>query len=125
MRKALRLGKFVEHLKAAAVASDAKPSTSRDTILKFLQVGRQLGYAGYIALDNLAYVDQSGIRKFEGAVRVQKEAYRAWLVGLTCNVVAGVYQLYNLQIQSRKQTSGPDEKVEAKKLEKYVHLRDY
>ncbi|KAK0782295.1 aspartate--tRNA ligase dps1 [Friedmanniomyces endolithicus] len=119
VRKALRLGKFVEHFKAAAVAADSKPG-SIDPVVKYLAVGRQLGYAFYIALDNLAYFDQTGVRKFDGAVRVQKEAYRAWLAGLACNIVAGTYQLYNLRVAARKQRDGQDAEkaVEAKKLER-------
>ncbi len=115
----MRIGKFVEHFKAAAVASDAK---SMDPVLKYLAVGRQLGYAFYLSLDALTYIDASGIRKFEGAARLQKEAYRAWLAGLLCNVAAGVYTLYNMQAEMKKQgESGDAEKhVEVKKLEKYV-----
>ncbi|KAK3051725.1 Peroxisomal membrane protein PMP27 [Extremus antarcticus] len=117
VRKCMRIGKFVEHFKAAAVASDAK---SMDPVLKYLAVGRQLGYAFYLSLDALTYIDASGIRKFEGAARLQKEAYRAWLAGLLCNVAAGVYTLYNMQAEMKKQgESGDAEKhVEVKKLEK-------
>jgi len=113
----MRLGKFVEHFKAAAVAADAK---SMDPVLKYLAVGRQLGYAGYLLMDNIAYVDQTGIRKFEGGARLQKEAYRAWFAGLLCNVVAGVYQLYNLQMAASKKRDSQDAEkaVEMKKLEK-------
>jgi peroxin-11B len=52
-RKLLRLGKFIEHFKAAAQAADAK---STDPIVKYLAVSRQLGYAGYLSLDNLTVV---------------------------------------------------------------------
>ncbi|KAK3075050.1 Peroxisomal membrane protein PMP27 [Teratosphaeriaceae sp. CCFEE 6253] len=119
VRKAMRLGKFVEHFKAAVVAADAKPG-SVDPVVKYLAVGRQLGYAFYLAFDNIAYFDQCGIRKFEGAARMQKEAYRAWLAGLACNVAAGAYQLYNLQAAAKKSRDGQDAEkaVEAKKLER-------
>ncbi|KAK4924067.1 Peroxisomal membrane protein PMP27 [Elasticomyces elasticus] len=124
VRKAMRLGKFVEHFKAAAVASDAK-SGSIDPVVKYLAVGRQLGYAFYMMLDNLAYFDQCGIKKFEGAARMQREASRAWLVGLSCNIVAGTYQLYNLRVAARKQRDSQDAEkaVEAKKLERCVYRR--
>jgi hypothetical protein len=52
-RKLMRVGKFVEHFKAAAVASDAK---SLDPVLRYCAVGRQLGYAGYMVLDNATVV---------------------------------------------------------------------
>lgn len=49
----MRVGKFVEHFKAAAVASDAK---SMDPVLRFTAVGRQLGYALYMLCDNACVV---------------------------------------------------------------------
>lgn len=52
-RKTLRLGKNVEHFKAAAVAADSK---NMDPVLKYCAVGRQLGYAMYLSLDAVTYV---------------------------------------------------------------------
>jgi peroxin-11B len=52
-RKVMRFGKFVEHFKAAAVAMDAK---GMDPVLRYAAIGRQLGYAGYLSLDNIAAV---------------------------------------------------------------------
>jgi peroxin-11B len=49
----MRVGKFVEHFRAAAVASDAKGT---DPLLRFTSVGRQLGYAVYMLCDNAAVV---------------------------------------------------------------------
>lgn len=49
----MRVGKFVEHFRAAAVASDAQ---SMDPVLKFTTVGRQLGYAFYMLADNACVV---------------------------------------------------------------------
>jgi hypothetical protein len=119
VRKCMRLGKFVEHFKAAALAADSK---SMDPILKYLAVGRQLGYAFYLTFDAMTYVDQVGIRKFEGAARLQREAYRAWFAGLLCNIVAGVYQLYNMQAETREQTASADAEktVELKKIARCV-----
>ena len=52
-RKALRLGKNVEHFKAAASAADSK---NMDPVLKYCAVGRQMGYAMYLSLDAVTYV---------------------------------------------------------------------
>jgi peroxin-11B len=122
VRKAMRLTKFIEHFKLAAVASDANTS---DPVVKYLAVGRQLGYAFYMLLDNMTYPDVAGIKKFSAAARLQKEAYRAWCVGLTCNVVAGLYALYNLRLAAQKQDDSADAEkaMEVKKLAKYVYLR--
>jgi peroxin-11B len=54
-RKIMRLGKFVEHLKAAAVATDAK---NMDPVLRTCAIGRQFGYAAYMSFDNLAAVSE-------------------------------------------------------------------
>ena len=66
--------------------------------------------------------DSVGVRKFDGAARLQREAYRAWLAGLLCNVIAGVYTLYSLQMAAKKSKDSQDAEkaVELKKLEKYV-----
>ena len=53
VRKALRLGKNVEHFKLAAVAADNK---NMDPVLKYCAVGRQLGYAMYLSLDAVTFV---------------------------------------------------------------------
>lgn len=49
----MRVGKFVEHFKAAAIASDAK---SMDPVLRVTAIGRQLGYAFYMLFDNVCVV---------------------------------------------------------------------
>lgn len=120
----MRLGKFVEHFKAAALAADSK---TIDPVLKYLAVGRQLGYAFYLSFDALTYFDSVGIWKFEGAARLQKEAYRAWFAGLLCNVLAGVYTLYNMQAAAKKQADSADAEkaVESKRLEKYVEFDSF
>ena len=79
-----------------------------DPVLKYLAVGRQLGYAFYLTLDALTYFDQTGIYKLKSGARLQKEAYRAWFAGITCNIVAGVYTLYNLQQLAKKQKEARD-----------------
>ncbi|KAG9231758.1 putative peroxisomal membrane protein PMP27 [Amylocarpus encephaloides] len=115
-RKLMRVGKNVEHFKAAAVAADSK---SLDPIIKYCAIGRQLGYAGYLTLDTATVLDAAGIRKSEGTKRLQKEAYRCWMFGLLFSTMSGVYSLYNL----RQQAATIDKKdgegvVASKKIEK-------
>jgi len=94
-RKIMRIGKFAEHLKAASVALDNKGPI--DPVLRYLSVGRQLGYAGYLSLDMVTVVDAIGFRKLESAKRLQEHAYRAWAAGLLCSALAGLYTLFKLQ----------------------------
>ncbi|KAL8922355.1 MAG: hypothetical protein Q9208_005208 [Pyrenodesmia sp. 3 TL-2023] len=116
-RKALRLGKNVEHFKAAAVAMD--DTKNRDEFLRYCAVGRQLGYAVYLTLDIATYVDAAGIWKLNSAKRLQKEAYRAWLVGLMFNTIAGMYTLWGLRQREQEIDKADGEGVvESKKLQR-------
>ncbi|KAI0899129.1 peroxisomal biogenesis factor 11 [Annulohypoxylon nitens] len=100
-RKLLRVGKNVEHFKAAAAAADNKAATP-DAVLRYATVGRQLGYAGYLTFDAATVLDSLGVRKWEGAKRAQREAYRFWAMGLACSVVAQMYTLYRLREREAK-----------------------
>ncbi|KAF2860537.1 PEX11-domain-containing protein [Piedraia hortae CBS 480.64] len=117
VRKAMRIGKFVEHLTAAAQAADAKGS---DEILKALAVARQLGYATYLALDSFTYLHHTGIRPLASGKRLATEAYRAWFVGILCSVVAGAYKL-NVMGKAQYANEKGDEVVERKKLDRLVY----
>lgn len=115
-RKVMRVGKNVEHFKAAAAAADAK---NVDPVLRYCAVGRQLGYAMYLSLDMLTYLDAAGIRPSASAKRLQREAYKAWLVGLLFSTVSGAYKLF--QLQQRQQSINKQEGegvVESKRLER-------
>lgn len=117
-RKIMRIGKNVEHFKAAAVASDAK---TMDPVLRYAAVGRQLGYAGYLTFDAATVLDAAGIKKWEGAKRLQKEAYRFWAIGILFSVVAQTYTLYRLQQREAKVDKKEGEGVvEAKRIAMYV-----
>ncbi|KGO69170.1 Peroxisomal biogenesis factor 11 [Penicillium italicum] len=116
-RKIMRIGKFLEHLKAAAVAFDNKNPV--DPFLRYLAIGRQLGYAGYLTLDAIIVIDLIGVRKLSSVKQLQKSANRCWSAGLIFSAVAGIYTLVRLQQKGktidRKEGEGV---VEAKKIEK-------
>jgi len=115
-RKVMRLGKFVEHFKAAAVAADAK---GMDPVLRYAAVGRQLGYAGYLTLDNITALDVTGIRKISNVKQISRQAAKFWMTGLLFNAFAGIYKLQ--QLKQRSQTLNKKEgegAVEGKTIEK-------
>ncbi|KZM26925.1 Peroxisomal membrane protein PMP27 [Ascochyta rabiei] len=116
-RKLMRVGKFVEHFRAAAVASD---STALDPVVRFTTVGRQLGYALYMALDSANILDATGIRKSTHGARLLREANRAWFAGLSFSVAHGLYALYGLQSRKSVVAASPDPEkvVEQKKVSK-------
>ncbi|TKX24758.1 peroxisomal biogenesis factor 11 [Elsinoe australis] len=117
VRKAMRLGKFVEHLRAAALAFDSK---TMDPVLKYLAVARQMGYAGYLFSDALTYLDAAGVRKSEGAKRMQKQAYQFWAMGLAASAISGIYSLYKISAENKRvvesQGTDAEKKVEGKKV---------
>ena len=115
-----QLGKNVEHFKAASLAADSK---NLDPIIKYCTVGRQLGYAGYLSLDALTFLDVAGIRKSPSTKRLQTEAARFWMTGILFSTVSGVYSLYNLrQQQGRINKKEGEGVVASKRIEKYVAL---
>jgi len=74
-----------------------------------------------MTFDTLTFLDAAGIRKSEGAKRLQKEAYRFWMVGLLFSAVSGGYSLWNLREQEKKVDRKDGEGVVAsKRIEKYV-----
>lgn len=92
---------------------------SRDEFLRYCTVGRQLGYATYLTLDMATYLDSAGIWKLESAKRLQKEAYRAWFVGLMFNTIAGLYTLWGLRQREQEVDKGDGEGlVESKKIQR-------
>jgi peroxin-11B len=119
-RKLMRVGKNVEHFKAAAVAADSK---NLDPVVKYCAVGRQLGYAGYLSFDAITVLDAAGIRKSPATQRLQREAYRFWMIGLLFSAVSGTYSLYQLrQQQSKIDKKDGEGVVAAKRIEKYNTL---
>lgn len=122
VRKILRLGKFLEHIKAASELYDvAVKSGSGDKVVQYLQTLRQIGYAGYMIFDNLTVLDAIGVKKSESAKRLQATAYRFWFTGLAASALAGTYSLYQLQQRTKQiDEKDPDGKMQKVKVAKYV-----
>ncbi|PLB41228.1 PEX11 family protein [Aspergillus candidus] len=116
-RKIMRVGKFLEHFKAASLAFDNKSPV--DPVLRYLAIGRQLGYAGYLILDAITVVDIVGYRKIASVKRLSDNAARSWMVGLIFSAIAGAYTLFRLQEKEKTLDRKEGESaVEAKKIEK-------
>ncbi|KAF2621176.1 peroxisomal biogenesis factor 11 [Macroventuria anomochaeta] len=119
-RKLMRVGKFVEHFKAAAVASD---STSLDPVIKATSVGRQLGYAFYMLFDSANILDATGIKKNTHSVKLLRTANQAWLSGISFSILQSLYALYGLRSRSATvaASSDPEKVVEQKKVAKELN----
>ncbi|KAF1926004.1 peroxisomal biogenesis factor 11 [Didymella exigua CBS 183.55] len=114
-RKLMRVGKFVEHFKAAAVASD---NASLDPVIKATSVGRQLGYAFYMLLDSANILDATGIRKAAHAPALLRTANKAWLSGISFSLAQSLYALYGLRARGAvvAASADPEKVVELKKV---------
>jgi len=114
-RKILRIGKFVEHLRAGAEFYDAAvKSGNGDKIAQYLQLLRQVGYGGYMFFDTMTVLDAMGVKKDPRAKSVQATAYRFWLAGLVASALSGIYNTYKL----REKAKTVDEKDAEAKVEK-------
>ncbi|POS82367.1 putative peroxisomal membrane protein PMP27 [Erysiphe pulchra] len=115
-RKLLRIGKNVEHFKAACLAADSK---NLDAMSRFCAVGRQLGYAGYLSFDAAAYLDAAGIVKNSSIKRLQRESNKCWMCGLLFSTVSGLYSLYLLkQQESRIDRKNGEDVVASRRIQK-------
>ncbi|KAI3613518.1 hypothetical protein CBS9595_004351 [Malassezia furfur] len=92
-RKLFRIGKFLEHFQAAL-----KATSTADPVLMITAVGRQLGYAFYLILDALQWMQGAKAVRFEKetAQKISKNAARFWLIGLTFSLISGVYKSQQL-----------------------------
>ncbi|KPI39213.1 Peroxisomal membrane protein PMP27 [Cyphellophora attinorum] len=128
VRKVLRAGKFVEHVRAGSELYDAASKTrSGDQITAYLQILRQVGYAGYLFFDMLTLPDALGVKKYTSAKRLQATAYRMWLLGLAASASAGVYTHYKLQARlkgiSVKDPEGRVERLNVAKQQKATNMQ--
>jgi len=125
-RKILRVGKFVEHIRAASELYDvAMKQGSGDKVVQYLQTLRQIGYGGYMLFDTMTVLDAMGVKKYESAKRLQATAYRFWFTGLVASALAGIYSLYQLSQRTKQiDEKDPDGKMEKVKIQKYVSFND-
>jgi len=118
----MRIGKFVEHFKAASELYDARAkirANGGDQVVQYLQIVRQLGYGFYLTLDTLTVLDAAGIKKSVNAKNLQQQAYKAWFVGLLASAIAGLYSNYQLMQRAKTIDEKDGEgKVEGKKIER-------
>jgi peroxin-11B len=125
-RKIMRVGKFVEHFKAASELYDARTkvrANGGDQVVQYLQILRQLGYGLYMTFDMLTVLDAAGIKKSAHAKNLQQQAYKAWFVGLLASAIAGLYSNYQLMQRAKTIDEKDGEgKVEGKKIERYDTL---
>ncbi|PHH81524.1 hypothetical protein CDD82_585 [Ophiocordyceps australis] len=116
VRKVMRAGKSVEHVKAAALAADSK---TLPTFLKYTAVARQLAYAGYLTLDTLLLPDALGIKPSPTAKDLQKTAFRCWAAGIIFSLASQVFTLNQLKArEARIDRKDGEGVVESKRIKR-------
>ena len=72
------------------------------------------------SITDMTELDTAGIRPSTTAKRLQREAYRAWMIGLIFSSVSGIYILWQLrQREQRINKRDGEGVVESKKIERY------
>ncbi|KAK9365028.1 peroxisomal biogenesis factor 11 [Lipomyces kononenkoae] len=88
-RKIMRIGKPLQHLKAAGIAYDNKTA---DAVLRYTAVGRQLAYSAYLTVDTLLFVHSTKLVTLKNPELAQRLYYQFWLAGIFFSVSGAVYK---------------------------------
>jgi peroxin-11B len=102
-RKIMALGKFLEHLRAAA-EHFARASKHEGKTVQFLQAVRQLGYTGLIVCDNIYVVHTMEVRKVANVKKIQRLGNLFWLMSLAASVLSGLHIRLHLGPVQEKDT---------------------
>lgn len=112
----MRVGKFLEHMQAAL-----KATAINDPVVSYTAIGRQIGYGSYLVLDSLQWLHGSKAYQFapETYKKIQKNAARFWLMGLSFSLVSGSYKTYVLRqrLASARRPRATAEKEAERKIE--------
>lgn len=101
VRKAMRLGKNVEHLKNFTVALESKS----DPLKSYLTALRQLGYFGYLTLDNLVFLHSTKIHTLSSPQKAKSltaASQKFWFLGLASSILSGLYTLSALRSEESR-----------------------
>lgn len=69
----------------------------------------------------IAYLDAAGIRKLAAVKKLQVQATKAWMTGLLCSTIAGLYSLWKLkELEKSVNKKDGEGAVEGKKIQRLV-----
>ncbi|KAF7616394.1 hypothetical protein AFLA_009890 [Aspergillus flavus NRRL3357] len=98
-RRILRIGNFLGNLQTVARLMSQKNSS--EPVLKYLAIGGQLGFAGYLVFDNITSIKAIGIHELPSAERLDILADKCWAAGLIFSIMACLYILVHTQPKKR------------------------
>ncbi|PIG80030.1 peroxin PEX11-2 [Aspergillus arachidicola] len=105
-RRILRIGNFLGNLQTVARLMSQKNSS--EPVLKYLAIGGQLGFAGYLVFDNITTIKAIGIHKLPWAERLDILADKFWAAGLIFSIMACLYILVHPQPKKRTKPAERD-----------------
>jgi len=123
-RKMMRLGKPLEHLQAALRAT-----TSTGPMGELITtIGRQLGYAGYLAYDSIIWANSIKVVNLSNATkeRIGKISNRFWLAGILFNLAHALLKAGRLadEVKGLRSQRGSEKKGDdAERNAKYHSLQ--
>ncbi|KAI0824197.1 peroxisomal biogenesis factor 11 [Trametes gibbosa] len=99
-RKLLRLGKFVENAQAALRAIAAPGETGE----RITTIGRQLGYFGYLLLDNVAWANSIKFYNLKPAAaqKLNRRVMQFWFTGILFSITHGLLKAGRLANEVKK-----------------------
>ncbi|KAI0651704.1 peroxisomal biogenesis factor 11 [Trametes meyenii] len=99
-RKLLRLGKFMENAQAALRALVAPGETGERITL----IGRQLGYFGYLFLDNIAWANNIKFYNLLPSTtqKLNKRVMQFWFTGIVFSIAHGLLKAGRLANEVKK-----------------------
>ncbi|GMG27155.1 unnamed protein product [Aspergillus oryzae var. brunneus] len=93
---------------------------SSEPVLKYLAIGGQLGFAGYLVFDNITSIKAIGIHKLPSAERLDILADKFWAAGLIFSIMACLYILVHTQPKKRAKPAERERYSDENKCAKYV-----
>ncbi|KAH9944515.1 peroxisomal biogenesis factor [Epithele typhae] len=97
-RKLLRVGKFMENAQAVLRAMNAPGETGE----RIATIGRQIGYFGYLALDQLSWAIKFYNFMPSTAAKINKRAMQFWFAGIVFSLAHGLLKAGRLSNEVKK-----------------------
>ncbi|TPX37108.1 hypothetical protein SmJEL517_g00900 [Synchytrium microbalum] len=118
-RKLMNVGRQLEMLRGAQKAWGVK-----DPVVRFTTAGKLSGLALWLTYDNLGWANTVGIVKLSNPKDITEKAMQAWMFGLVCSIIGGIYKLrtnaVRLDLASKARRSAATKNVKDEGVEKEI-----
>ncbi|KAI0735331.1 peroxisomal biogenesis factor [Earliella scabrosa] len=122
-RKLMRIGKFMENAQAVLRAI----ATPGETGERITTIGRQIGYFGYLSLDNIAWAHAIKFYNLKPstAQKINKRAMQFWFSGIVFSIVHGLLKAGRLanEVKQLQNQTWAEKSLEAERDVKLQSLQ--